>query len=314
MKNKVSKFILTVLLLLAVFIWTEIVKSPSGSDNNCHIFFLNVGQGDSELIQKGDYQILIDGGPDDKVLSELGKAMPVSDRKIDVLILTHPHADHLTGINQILDRYEIGKIYTTGVIFTSNGYLEFLDKVNSPAGGKKIDLEVPDLEEKFTPFENGELTFLWPGKKFEQKSAEDNNLNNTSEVARFCYFDHCTLFTGDIQIDEQATMFNYYNCHSEANAEESQRSFASAQEDTCNIFQSEILKIPHHGSNNGTDQTLLDFVKPKTAIIEVGVDNKFGHPHTATLDLLQNANIRYYRTDRDGTIEFVINQDGTMRK
>jgi competence protein ComEC len=235
--------------------------------------------------------------------------MPLTDRKIEVVILTHPHADHLVGINQILDRYEVGKIYSTGVVHTSNAYLEFLDKVKN----KNISLEVPDIGQGFSPFDSGELKFLWPGKNYIEKSAEDNNLNNTSLVSRFCYFDHCVLLPGDLETDGQEEMFAKLNCHSEAKAEESQGSFTNVQDDKCNL-QSEILKVAHHGSTNGTEQKPLDIVKPKYAIISAGVDNKFGHPHAGTLDLLQKVNIQYYRTDRDGTIEFNLSEQGITKK
>jgi len=288
--KKATKIILAVLILGVAFVWASVARSPSANEskNGVSVYFLDVGQGDSELIQKGDYQILIDGGPDDKVLSELGKAMPLYDRKIEVVILTHPHADHLIGINQILDRYQVDKIYYSGTLYTSNAYTEFLAKINPPAGGQNIASVIPNIGDKITPFQNGELTFLWPGKQYEQKTNE--NANNTSEVARFCYFTHCVLFTGDAETDEQTKFIN------------------SA------LVQSEILKIPHHGSTNGINQILLDAVKPQTVIIEVGIDNKYGHPHTAVLDLLVQNSIKYYRTDRDGTIKLNIDEAGISKK
>lgn len=286
--TKYTKIILSLLVLITVFVWATVVKSPP---SGCQIFFLNVGQGDSILIEKGDYQILVDGGPDDKVLSELGKAMPLSDRKIETVILTHPHADHLVGINQVIDRYEIGKIYSTGVIHTSNVYLEFLNKVKD----KNIELTVPEKGEESVPFQDGKIKFLWLGKIYAGKSAEDNNLNNTSLVSKFCYFNHCVFLPGDLETDGQEEMFNDYSS-------------------SIDIFQSEILKVAHHGSVNGTNQKTLDLVKPKYAVIEVGADNQFGHPHASTLDLLQKANIQYYRTDRDGTVEFNISEQGIIKR
>ena len=307
--TKITKIFFSLLITLAVFIWVAVVRSPSSI--GCNIYFFNVGQGDSALIEKGNFQLLVDGGPDDKILSEIGKVMPLTDRKIEVVILTHPHADHLVGINQIIDRYEVGKIYSTGVIHTSNAYLEFLDKVKN----KNISLEVPDVGQKINPFDNSELKFLWPGKNYIEKSAEDNNLNNTSLVSRFCYFDHCVLLPGDLEADGQEAMFSYYSSkQSEVPAAKSENESSETLASNNNIFQSEILKVAHHGSTNGTNQKLLDIVKPKYAIISAGVDNKFGHPHSGTLDLLQKANIRYYRTDRDGTIEFNFSEQGIAKK
>lgn len=307
-----TKIILYSLALLAVFVWVEIAKSPTADevDKSVRLYFFDVGQGDSEMVEMGTYQILIDGGPDDKVLSQIGKAMPASDRKIDAIILTHPHADHLVGLNQILDRYEIGKVYYSGVDYDSVGYREFLSKIKS----KNIALEIPEVGAKIDPFPNGEMQFIWPGSKYSDQKI-GANLNDTSEVARFCYFSHCALFTGDIETGEQKVMFNYYNCHSEL-VSESQKTLKQVQGDNnCGgIFNSELLKIPHHGSTNGTDQILLDNVKPKTAVIEVGAGNTYGHPHATTLNLLQKANIQQYRTDQDGTIIFSFSETGILKK
>jgi competence protein ComEC len=284
--KKWTKIILVLLALGAFFVWANIARSPSANENKSEasVYFFDLGQGDSELIQKGDYQILIDGGGDDKVLSELGKVMPLTDRRIEVVILTHPHADHLIGINQILDRYQVEKIYYSGTLYDSNAYTEFLAKIKK----KNIVSPVPDIGEQILPFQNGELTFLWPGKLYEQKTNE--NANNTSEVTRFCYFTHCVLFTGDIETDEQVKFISISN------------------------IQSEIMKLSHHGSTNGTNQNLIDAVKPQIGVIEVGANNKFGHPHTAVLDLLVQNSIKYYRTDRDGTIRFIIDEAGLSKK
>jgi len=288
--KKWTRIILGVLVLAAVFIWIEVAKSPTAdiSDQNAHLFFFSVGQGDSELIQKGNIQVLIDGGPDDRVLSELGKVMPVSDRKIETVILTHPHADHITGLNSILDRFEIGTIYYTGVSSDSNAYKEFLAKVKK----KNILLKIPQTGEVDNLFSNGVLTFLWPGEKFNGQNLE--NLNNSSEVVSFCYFSHCSLYLGDIETDEQAPMISYYS--------------------NKDALHTEILKIAHHGSVNGTNQTILDAVKPAYAVIEVGADNMYGHPHASTIDLLNKNNIKYFRTDRDGTVEFVVNETAIINK
>lgn len=288
--RKCTRLILGVLVLAAVFVWMEVAKSPSAdvTDGNVHLYFLDVGQGDAILIQKGEIQILIDGGPDDSVLSQIGKTMPLKDRKIEHIVLTHPHADHVVGLNLILDRYEVGIIYYTGVLYESNAYREFLDK----AKDKNITLKIAGLGQVESVFPSAELTFLWPGEKYINQNLK--NLNNTSQVASFCYFAKCALLTGDIETDEQVAMINYYA--------------------TLGGLQSEILKLSHHGSANGTNQALLDAVKPTYAVIEVGANNKYGHPHVVVLDLLTQNNIKIFRTDRDGTIEFVLNETGIIKK
>lgn len=283
----ITKIVLSVLMLMAVFLIVEIVRSPD--KDSVQLYFLNIVQGDSELIQKGNYQILIDGGPDDSILSELGKAMPLTDRNIETLILTHPHADHLTGLNQVLERYQVDQIYLSGATTTSNTYLEFLNKVKE----KSIPTKIPAVGEKISLFDNGEMTFLWPGDKYKDRSIE--NLNNTSEVTKFCYFAECAMFLGDQETDEQKLMFTELD---------------KQQVD----YTAQILKIAHHGSTNGTDQSTLDKIKPKYAVIEVGANNKYGHPHAATINMLNLASIKTYRTDRDGTIEFLLKENEIITK
>lgn len=304
MSKAITKVILSFLVLVLIAIWAEIAKSPNA--NEVKVFFLNVGQGDAALIEKGDYQILIDGGPDSSVLSEIAKIMPISDRKIETVILTHPHADHLLGLNQVLERYEIGRIYMSGVAHTSNQYLEFLSQIKA----KNISTEVPELNQEASTFDGAALKFLWPGKKYLGQSSCSNsssdsetgktdsggcveNLNNVSEVAEFCYFEQCALFLGDLQTDGQAEM--------------------AAMNKTAN-YQAQILKIAHHGSTNGTNQALIDLVKPQYAIIEVGAENKYGHPHAATLDLLAKSGIKTLRTDCEGTITFILTPAETLLK
>lgn len=277
--KKSTQIILGALILLLSFIIAEIVRSPDTDEVS--IYFLNVGQGDSALIQRGDYQILIDGGPDEKVLSELGYVMPAYDREIEIVVLTHPHADHLIGINQVLNRYSVGKIYFNGVVYTSNGYLEFLAKVKE----KNIETVVPAIGEEIVPFADAKLIFLYPGEKYRNQT--EGNLNDTTEVTRFCHFSECVVFLGDLETSGQAEMFTELN--------------------TRGIdYRANILKIAHHGGSNGTNQAIIDKIKPQTAIISVGAENKFGHPHKSVIDLLNLANIKTLRTDRDGRVELLL--------
>ena len=273
-----TKFIITCLALLAFSITYRIAQSPQNK-NSVELYFFDVGQGDAALIQKDHYQILIDGGPDDKVLSELGSVMPLGDKKIEKIILTHPHADHITGLNQVLERYEVGEIVSTAVLSSSNQYLEFLNKIKD----LNKTIIIPGIGQKDSVFENGSIEYFWPGDNFVQKEAK--NLNNTSVVFRFCYSNDCALFMGDLELDGQAQMF-------------------SANESRLSDFQSGIIKVAHHGSKNGSDSRLYEIVKPINAVISVGIDNQYGHPSPETLKLLQDFNIKIFRTDKDQTVKF----------
>lgn len=289
--NRWTRYILITLILGAVFVWYNVAKSPTADENinDGAIIFCDVGQGDAILIKKGNYQILIDGGPDDSVLTCLGKYLPVWDRQIEMVILTHPHADHLTGLREVLSRYGVGEVYYSGVDYDSNGYLEFKNILNS----KKIPTSIPKIGDSVSIFENATLTFLWPGERYNGQKIV--NVNNTSEVLKFCYFSHCALLTGDIEIDGQKEMISTAT--------------------TMGLgLEAEMLKLSHHGSTNGTDQNLLNMVKPVYAVISVGTDNKYGHPHAAVIDLLVKNNIQLFRTDRDSTVKFLFSETGIVKK
>lgn len=283
--KKLTQFILVFLLVCGALVFVEISKKPTIS--GVQVYFFDVGQGDSALIQEGDQQVLVDGGPDDKVLAELGRVMPAGDRKIEHIILTHPHADHITGLNQVLERYEVGEVISTGVISTSSLYLEFLDKINK----LKIPFKVPKIGDEIMPFANSNIGFLWPGDSFLSKDID--NLNNSSEVFRFCTFDSCALFTGDMELGEREEMIAYYT-----------------KENRLDELQAQILKVAHHGSSNGSTDSLLQNVKAIHAVIPVGADNQFGHPHEAALILLKKYGLIIHRTDQEGTVRFILNKDG----
>jgi competence protein ComEC len=285
--KKLTQFVLVFLLVCGVLIFTEISKKPTIA--GVQVYFFDVGQGDAALIQEGDQQVLIDGGPDDKVLTELGRVMPAGDRMIEHVILTHPHADHITGLNQVLERYEVGEVISTGVVSTSSQYLEFLNNIKT----KNIPFKVPKVGDEILPFADGKIDFLWPGDTYLSK--EIDNLNDSSEVFRFCTFNSCAIFTGDAEQDEQEDMVAYYT-----------------KENKLSEFESKIIKVAHHGSSNGTTDSLLKNVKAIHAVIPVGADNQFGHPHEAAVTLLKKYGLIIHRTDQEGTVRFILNKDGVF--
>lgn len=247
-------------------------------DNKLKIYVLDVGQGDSILIKTPNKQnILIDGGPDNKVLAQLGKQMSFYERNIDILILTHPHSDHVVGLNEILKRYQIKSIYITGVIHTSPDYLEFLKLI------KEKNIVFVDQKFNIDLGEELALNVLYPFYDFKNKKVE--NLNNTSIVCQLEYKDFKTLLMGDAEIEVEEDLIRN------------------------NIdLESDILKIGHHGSSTSSSQEFLETVNPKIAVISVGQDNKFNHPSLRTINRLKKMGIEIFRTDYLGTI--IIKSDG----
>ena len=279
MKKRIIKFILTGLTIFAILIWIAVFQNR---DNFLHIYFLDVGQGDSIYVRTmGNVDLLVDGGPDRSVLSELGNVMPFYDHKIDYVILSHPHLDHIAGLVEVIKRYEIGEIYYTGIEDSSREYLEFL-KV---AQERKIPLNIIDCNSTKQLDNKTKIKFYWPNNKIEKEIV--GNLNNTSVVFKLTYNKFSVLFAGDIEKEPELDMI-----HSEIKDE---------------LLNDNILKLPHHGSSNISDE-FISWINPDMAIISVGKKNKFGHPASSTLDMLYKYNISVLRTDKDGTIE--IKSDG----
>jgi len=242
------------------------------------VSFLDVGQGDGAYLEFPDGKnALIDGGPDRKVLEGLGKKMPFYSRKIDIIFLSHPHADHVAGLVHVLDRYEVGRVVLTRAVHTTPEYQEFLKLVKA----KNIPVTEAIRGTEFDFSGDSKIRVLYP-----TTSLDGENLNSTSEVLLLSVGKTKFLFMGDLEKDGSDQMVQIEN-----------------------DLKADIVKVPHHGSSNALNENLYRKVNPKYAVIEVGKDNKYGHPHSALVQFLDSAGIKYFRTDKDGSVEFV--SDGT---
>ncbi|MCX7881513.1 MAG: MBL fold metallo-hydrolase [Patescibacteria group bacterium] len=269
------------------------------------VVFCNVGQGDAAYIRvKNQYDILIDAGPDKKVLGCLGKHIPFYDKKIELIILSHPQKDHFGGLWEIINRYQIGKILMPALDNQNSLFKKLKQKISQ----KKIKTDFPTAQDKINIGQN-HLTFFWPTKKFlsqnlvfEKKYSLINNQyinqinnqvlgishledNNFSLVFLYQEKNIKILFTGDAS----SLVLN---------------SLAS-EKNNCSLLV-DVLKIPHHGSKNGLTENFLKLTCPKLAVISVGIKNPFNHPHGQILKMLKNYKIKIKRTDLDGDIVFKI--------
>lgn len=257
-----------VLVLLGALLW------PKPEMGKLEIDYLSVGQGDSILIKTPDGQkILLDGGPDNTVIQKLGEYLPFFDRKIDLMILTHPHSDHVTGLNEVLRRYQVGKILYTGALHTAPEYITWLGLIKD----KKINLEIIKVKQIINLGDDLKLEILYPWRDFTNERVE--NLNDTSLVAKLVYKNNSFLFVGDAEALEEGEILA----------------------DGANL-KSDVLKVGHHGSATATSQAFLNAVTPKMAVIEVGGNNQFGHPHHVILQKLAAAGVKVYRTDLNGDV------------
>ena len=241
--------------------------------------FLDVGQGDAAIISSGPFQVLIDGGPDNAVLPGIGDSMPLFDRTIDAVILTHPHTDHYRGLAEVFRRYDVG-VLIVGVPGDEPEYRALLDAARSqeipivPAGGQVIRLP-NDLS----------LRIVHPSTPFPDQPVE--HPNDRSVVAMLESGGGKILFVGDAEEGEERELLK-------ANAP----------------LNADVLKVGHHGSKTSSGPEFLRAVTPRVAVMSLGKDNTFGHPSSQTLTSLEQPGAQSYRTDRQGTVTLTIEPSG----
>ena len=239
------------------------------------VVFLDVGQGDAILIQNDNLQMLVDGGPDSSILYQLPKYIPLYDREIEYIVLTHPHNDHLVGLLSVLERYDVGEILYYPVCYENENYeylLQRYDNVREIGAGDTISLGDIDIN------------VVWPILSTNYDTcvkSYNNDLNNDSLVLEFEYLDKKFLLMGDIESDVEEVLVS--------------EGLLSSKYD--------VLKAGHHCSNSSNSETFLNAVSPSLAICSVGKDNSFGHPGSETLKNLSNSNVQYLITYQEGNIQ-----------
>lgn len=236
------------------------------------VIFMNIGQGDAILIQQNDFQILIDSGPDESILFSLDKFMPWYDKNIEIMIITHPHQDHIGGISSIYDRYNIEKIYYNHVEYENSTY-EFIrtfysDKLENVVAGKQLHYN--DLS----------ISFIYPFKN-NSEEIQNKNINNESVVTLLNIKGKKILFMGDAEQFVEKELENILTGE--------------------NIY---ILKAGHHCSKTSSSETFLKAINPKYVICSCGKGNKFGHPSRVTLENFKKLNVQYFVTYEEGDIIF----------
>jgi competence protein ComEC len=275
------KFIIIPLLLIALITSLAAATLPDG---DLHVTILDVGEGDAVLIRSGRQNILIDGGPNPQpVLLGLGDALPFWDRKLDLVVLTHPHIDHLGGLIEVLRNYDVEKVLTTGLISSTPYFTEWNDLLKEKAVSSFIAASGQCLDLNYET----KLEVLNPSGISAGSTEED--IENDGIMLRLTRGKVSFLFTADIGPETE---------------EELIRNRADL---ACTV-----LKVSHHGSASSSTAAFLSVARPKAAVISVGAENRFGHPSPQVLERLKDlpmAEANIYRTDLSGTIEFTT--DGT---
>ncbi|HEY7968677.1 MAG TPA: ComEC/Rec2 family competence protein [Candidatus Limnocylindrales bacterium] len=279
------RFAILAVVAAAIGLGLSLAHRPDGA---ARITVLDVGQGDAILVEGGrGGRMLVDGGPDPgRLLVELDRRLPPWDRRIDILVLTHPHEDHVAGMPLLLDRYRIGRIYETGMRGPGPGYRAFAKDLERPgapphgllATGASIGLD------------GIRLHVLWPdpGRVPLEPPDAGRGINDVSVVLLGEVAGRRFLLTGDVEDDVDPLLA------------------------TRGLPPVDILKVAHHGSATASTPAFLDAVHPRVAIVSAGAGNPYGHPARSTIERLQGTGAKVLRTDTDGTVSITIDPSGAI--
>lgn len=284
-KKLVSSFIILIIVgifyLFQNYPTNEVSKNinkrinevPVTSEERLEVTFIDVGQADSILLENEGHYMLVDAGNNEDGPKLVNYFKNQNIHQFDYVIGTHPHEDHIGGLDNIIEDFDINTFYMPDVITTTKTFEDVLDAL----GEKNMTLSIPKTN---ATFKLGDATVkvLYVGTE------DESDLNDTSIVLKVTYQNVSFLLTGDASTKVEEKL--------------NQADLAST-----------VLKVGHHGSSTATNEKFLNTVNPKYAIISVGENNQYEHPHTTVLNTLAAHNITTYRTDQDGTIKVIT--DGT---
>lgn len=292
--NKLIKIIIGLVILIVITIQgnlfdnisnaTASINDSTKSDKidakvneNFSVSFIDVGQADSVLIRNGNYNMLIDAGnnEDGEKLVNYFKSLGIEE--FTYVFATHPHEDHIGGMDDIINNFKIDNYYMSNKLSTTKTFMDVLDALD----GRNLKYMVPNKGDTLK-LGDANIKVIYPGD-------DKSNINDSSIVLKVTYGKNSFLLTGDATSNVERKIYN---------------------ED----IKSDVLKVAHHGSSYSSTDVFLDKVKPYYAVISVGKNNIYNHPSNKTLEKLNKRNIKVYRTDLDGTIVFISDGDNLSAK
>lgn len=265
--------ILIIALVLGAFTQSEIPTNANQNFNNTiieskisenlKVYFIDVGQADSILVTSKDEAMLIDAGNNAEGTDVVDFIKEKGITKLDYVIGTHPHEDHIGGLDDVINAFDIENVILPDITTNTKTFEDVLDAIES----KNLEITTPQIGYKFSMGESN--------CEIKSTIIDNSNLNLASIVIRLEFGETSFLFMGDAEEDnEEQTTWE----------------------------QTTVLKVGHHGSNTSSSLEFLKQVKPQIAVIMVGEDNSYGHPNKETLEKLEKINTQIYRTDENGTI------------
>ncbi|MGG7177076.1 ComEC/Rec2 family competence protein [Clostridium paraputrificum] len=286
MKKKISILALIVCFFTVFLTGCTNTTPPVGdTKGEMKVHYINVGQGDSMLVQVNDKNMLIDCGPrsgKDELFNYLNE---LNIKKLDYVIATHPHEDHIGNMGDVVRKYEIGAFYAPKVEHTTKTFenmIEALQKKNLKINTIKAGTDSIDLGQ-------GTRVSIFSPVKDEYKEGSKPDFNNYSPIMKIEFGSNSFLFTGDAEKEVESEVL--------ANKSD---------------VKADVLKFGHHGSSTSTSEEFFKAVNPSIGVISLAADNSYGHPHKETLKTIKDNNLTVYRTDKDGDIVLV--SDGTTIK
>ena len=278
-KNKKIKIVSTIILLCIVLVFGMFSKEELQTNTNTtnlvtnqeitddlEVYFIDVGQADSILITNKNETMLIDAGNNADGENVVNFIKEKGIQKLDYVIGTHPHEDHIGGLDDVIDSFEVENIMLPDITTNTKTFEDVIESIEN----KNLEITIPKIGDTFTIGE----------ANCEVKSTiiDKSNLNLASIVIRLEFGNTSFLFMGDAEEENEKQM---------------------------NLEPTTVLKVGHHGSTTSTSLDFLKQVNPQTSVIMVGEDNSYGHPEKETLTKLNNIGSQIYRTDLNGTITIV---------